>query len=274
VVAATRSAPELRHPHRHLFMNRQDRSPTCLLLDRSGNVVRVYRDRIDVDRIERRARSTCLPDSARSISPGTFYSGPLPATTRPTAGTPRRWTREAAVIAFERAAQRTRAPRRCRPGTPLARGGDGPGPRRVRARPALQPIWPKPTTIRSPLRRAAISTVDRPVSRGAGVDPDYPDALNNLGYALLLSGHDEEVAPTKRRWRSSRTFRSAEQPGPVVWPGGRHGSSGALFPERSAAGRIREANNPRSCSCHEGRRTGGRRSSRRASGHRSMRRPT
>ena len=37
--------------NRHLFMNRQDlRLPTCLLLDASGNVVKAYRDRVDVRR--------------------------------------------------------------------------------------------------------------------------------------------------------------------------------------------------------------------------------
>ena len=35
--------------NRHLFMNRQDlRLPTCLLLDADSNVVKAYRDRVDV----------------------------------------------------------------------------------------------------------------------------------------------------------------------------------------------------------------------------------
>src|SRR4029450_5217021 len=38
--------------NRHLFMNRQDlRLPTCLLLDGAGNVVKVYRDHVEVDQI-------------------------------------------------------------------------------------------------------------------------------------------------------------------------------------------------------------------------------
>ena len=38
--------------------------------------------------------------------------------------------------------------------------------------------------------------------------PDYPDALNNLGYALLLTGRDEEARTLyEKRWRCSRTFR-------------------------------------------------------------------
>ena len=53
VVIAT---PEVRLSYailnRHLFMNRQAlRLPTGLLLDGSGNVVKVYRDRVDVDQI-------------------------------------------------------------------------------------------------------------------------------------------------------------------------------------------------------------------------------
>src|SRR4030095_6622013 len=53
VVRATREL-SLGYPilNRHLFMNRQDlRLPTCLLLDRAGNVVKVYRDQVDVDQI-------------------------------------------------------------------------------------------------------------------------------------------------------------------------------------------------------------------------------
>ncbi len=38
--------------NRHIFMNRQDlRLPTCLLLDAGGNVVKIYRDRLDVAQV-------------------------------------------------------------------------------------------------------------------------------------------------------------------------------------------------------------------------------
>jgi len=67
VVVAT---PEVRLSYailnRHLFMNRQDlRLPTCLLLDGSGNVVKVYRDRVDVDQIVKDASTIDVSPTGR-----------------------------------------------------------------------------------------------------------------------------------------------------------------------------------------------------------------
>ena len=168
---------------RHLFMNRQDlRLPTCLLLDANGNVVKVYRDRVDVDQIVKDVSAIDVSPAerlARAVPfQGTFYSG-LPLRNYLPYG------REllddglerAAVIAFERAAQANPgAPTLYRLGTLLARSGET-----VRARAAyeralaLQPYWPRPTTIRRaarPERRPRRG--HRPVSRGAGVDSGVP----------------------------------------------------------------------------------------------------
>mgnify|MGYP003694384663 CR=1 FL=1 len=117
----------------------------------------------------------------------------------------------AAVVAFERAAEANPgAPTLYRLGTLLARSGET-----VRARAAferalaLQPDLAEANNdLRRCSRRAAIST--RAISRfraALASTPDAPDALNNLGYALLLTGRDQEArALYERRWRSSRTF--------------------------------------------------------------------
>src|SRR6185369_9879294 len=65
--------------NRHLFMNRQDlRLPTCLLLDAAGNVVKVYRDRMDVDQIVKDASAIGASAEERLARAlpfrGTFYA--------------------------------------------------------------------------------------------------------------------------------------------------------------------------------------------------------
>ena len=67
--------------NRHLFMNRQDlRLPTCLLLDGGGNVVKVYRDRVDVAQIVADA-STIDVSPERAARPGgcRFRARSIPA---------------------------------------------------------------------------------------------------------------------------------------------------------------------------------------------------
>jgi hypothetical protein len=66
--------------NRHLFMNRQDlRLPTGLLVDAGGNVVKVYRDRVDVDEIVADASAIEVSPAERLSRavpfPGRFYSG-------------------------------------------------------------------------------------------------------------------------------------------------------------------------------------------------------
>jgi Flp pilus assembly protein TadD len=189
--------------NRHLFMNRQNlRLPTCLLLDGSGNVVRVYRDRVEVGQIVRDASLIEVSQAerlARAVPfQGTFYSG-----------LPRRnylpYGRElldggldrAAVIAFERAAEANPgAPTLYRLGTLLARSGET-----VRARAAferalvLQPDLAEASNDLGALL-AQGGDLDAAISRfraALASTPEYPDALNNLGYALLLTGRDQEA---------------------------------------------------------------------------------
>jgi Tfp pilus assembly protein PilF len=189
--------------NRHLFMNRQNlRLPTCLLLDLSGNVVKVYRDRVDVDQIVTDASRIDVSQAERLTRAlpfqGTFYSG-----------LPRRnylpYGRElldggldrAAVVAFERAAEANPgAPTLYRLGTLLARSGET-----VRARAAferalaLQPDLAEANNDLGALL-AQGGDLDAAISRfraALASVPEYPDALNNLGYALLLTGRDTEA---------------------------------------------------------------------------------
>jgi Flp pilus assembly protein TadD/peroxiredoxin len=189
--------------NRHLFMNQQNlRLPTGLLLDWSGNIVKVYRDRVDVDQIVMDASRIDVSQAERLTRAlpfqGTFYSG-----------LPRRnylpYGRELldgglerdAVVAFERAAEANPgAPTLYRLGTLLARSGET-----VRARAAferalaLQPDLAEANNDLGALL-AQGGDLDAAISRfraALASTPEYPDALNNLGYALLLTGRDQEA---------------------------------------------------------------------------------
>ncbi len=189
--------------NRHLFMNRQDlQLPTWLLLDGSGNVVKVYRERVDGGQIVKDASAidvSPIERLARAVPfRGAFYSG-LPLRNYLPYG------REllddglerAAVIAFERAAQANPgASTLYRLGTLLARSGEA-----VRARAAferalaLQPDLAEANNDLGALL-ARSGNLDEAIGRfraALASTPEYPDALNNLGYALLLTGHDAEA---------------------------------------------------------------------------------
>ena len=154
--------------NRHLFMNRQDlRLPTCLLLDGSGNVVKVYRDRVDVDQIVKDASAIDVSPAerlARAVPfQGTFYSG-LPRRNylpygRELLDQRTRARRGDGVRA--RGRRRTRARRRCivwARCSPEAGRRPAPAPRSSAPSPCNR-IWPRPTTISERCsRRAAIST--------------------------------------------------------------------------------------------------------------------
>ena len=189
--------------NRHLFMNRQDlRLPTCLLLDASGNVVKVYRDRVDVDQIVTDASAIDVSPTERLARAlpfqGTFYSG-LPLRNYLPYGRELldNGLERAAVMAFERAAQANPgASTLYRLGTLLARSGET-----VRARAAferalvLQPDLAEANNDLGALLAQA-GDLDAAIGRfraALASTPEYPDALNNLGYALLLTGRDEEA---------------------------------------------------------------------------------
>jgi len=155
--------------NRHLFMNRQDlHLPTYLLLDGSSQVVKVYRDRVDVGQIVKDASAidvSPVERLARAVPfQGTFYSG-LPLRNYLPYG------REllddglesAAVIAFERAARANPgASTLYRLGTLLARSGET-----VRARAAFE--------------------------RALALQPDLAEANNDLGALLAQSGNLDEA---------------------------------------------------------------------------------
>jgi Flp pilus assembly protein TadD len=189
--------------NRHLFMNRQDlRLPTGLLVDASGSVVKVYRDRIDVDEIVADASAIDVAPTehlARAIPfPGTFYFG-LPLRNYLPYGSELldNGLERAAVTAFERAAQaKPGAPTLYRLGTLLARSGET-----AKAGAAFEQAL-----VIKPDLAEANNDLGALLAQGGDVDaaiarfrlaltsiPDYPDALNNLGYALLLTGRDQEA---------------------------------------------------------------------------------
>jgi len=189
--------------NRHLFMNRQDlRLPTCLLLDGAGNVVKVYRDHVDVDQIVKDASVIDRSPTERLDRAvpfrGTFYFG-LPLRNYLPYG------RElldnglegAAVTAFERAVQANpSAPTLYRLGTLLAKSGE-----KIRAREAFERalvVQPDLAEANNDLGAllAQEGDIDSAISRfraALASMPDYPDALNNLGYSLLLAGRDQEA---------------------------------------------------------------------------------
>jgi Tfp pilus assembly protein PilF/peroxiredoxin len=189
--------------NRHLFMNRQDlHLPTCLLLDGSGNVVKVYRDRVDVDQIVKDASTIDVSATERLTRAvpfqGTFYSG-LPLRNYLPYGRELldNGLERAAVIAFERAAQANPgASTLYRLGTLLVRSGET-----ARARAAFEQAL-----VLQPDLAEANNDLGALLAQGGDLDaaigrfraalastPEYPDALNNLGYALLLTGRDEEA---------------------------------------------------------------------------------
>ena len=189
--------------NRHLFMNRQDlRLPTGLLVDASGNVVKVYRDRVDVNEIVTDASAIDVSPAerlARALPfPGTFHFGLQLRNYLP-------YGRElldngldrAAVMAFERASQANPdASTLYRLGTLLARSGET-----AKARAAFETALAlKPDLAEANNDLGALlaqgGDLDRAIGRfraALASIPDYPDALNNLGYALLLTGGDQEA---------------------------------------------------------------------------------
>jgi Flp pilus assembly protein TadD/peroxiredoxin len=189
--------------NRHLFMNRQDlRLPTCLLLDGGGNVVKVYRDRVDVDQIVKDANTIDVSPAerlARAVPfQGIFYSG-LPLRNYLPYGRELldQGLERAAVTAFERAAQANPgASTLYRLGTLLARSGDTAQARAAFERAlVLQPDLAEANNDLGALL-AQGGDLEAAISRfraALASTPEYPDALNNLGYALLLTGRDDEA---------------------------------------------------------------------------------
>ena len=189
--------------NRHLYMNQQDlRLPTALLLDASGNVVKAYRDRVDVADIAKDAARIEAPPGerlARAVPfAGTFHAALSSRNYLP-------YGRDlldqgldaAAIVAFERAAESNPgASTLYRLGTLLAKTGAT-----DRARSAFERAL-----VLEPGLAEANNDLGALLAQGGDVDgaiarfrsalsstPDYPDALNNLGYALLLTGHDDEA---------------------------------------------------------------------------------
>ena len=189
--------------NRHIFMNRQDlRLPTCLLLDAGGNVVKIYRDRLDVAQVVADAATIDVAPTERLSRAvpfsGTYYS-PLPQRNYLPYGRELldQGLESAAVTAFERASQANPgASTLYRLGTLLAKSGETARARAALERAlALQPDLAEASNDLGALLAQA-GDLDGAIGRfraALAATPDYPDALNNLGYALLLTGHDAEA---------------------------------------------------------------------------------
>jgi Flp pilus assembly protein TadD len=189
--------------NRHLFMNRQDlRLPTALLLDGEGQIVRAYRDRVEVARIVRDAASIEAPPADRLSRAvpfaGTFH---VPLSQRNYLPYGRALLDQgldaAAVAAFERAAQASpSASTLYRLGTLLAKAGETGRARAAFERAlALQPDLAEANNDLGTVL-AQGGDLEAAIARfraALASTPEYPDALNNLGYALLLTGRDTEA---------------------------------------------------------------------------------
>jgi Tfp pilus assembly protein PilF len=189
--------------NRHIFMNRQElRVPTAFLVDPTGQIVKVYRDRLDVAEVLRDASRIAAPDAERLARampfPGTLYSAP-PARNFLFYG------RElldqgldaAAIAAFERAIHANpSASALYRLGTLLQKGGDDGRARAAFERAlAMQPDLAEANNDLGTLiaQSGDLAGAIARFRAALATAPDYPDALNNLGYALLLTGQDVEA---------------------------------------------------------------------------------
>jgi Tfp pilus assembly protein PilF/peroxiredoxin len=202
-VATDEVALSLAILHRHLFMGRPDLPlPTTLLLDAKGQVVRVYRDGVDVPAIlEDAERIEVPPDQrlARALPfAGILGTAPGRRDTVPYGRDLLDQGLEApAAFAFEHAVQgRPTASVLYRLGSLLGKAGET-----AKARAAyeqalvLQPDLPEASNDLGALL-AEGGDLEGAIARfraALAAAPDYPDALNNLGYALLLTGRPEEA---------------------------------------------------------------------------------
>jgi Flp pilus assembly protein TadD/peroxiredoxin len=191
--------------YRHLFMNRQALPlPTALLLDAEGRVVKAYRERVDAPEILRDApRIDVAPAErlARALPfEGALYSTPGLRNYLPYGQELLDQGLEAPAIgAFERAAQgNPNAATLYRLGTLLAKSGQATQARAAFERAlAMQPDLPEASNDLGALL-ALGGDVPAAIARfraALAATPEYPDALNNLGYALLQTGHHEEARP-------------------------------------------------------------------------------
>jgi len=189
--------------NRHLFMNHQDlQLPTTYLLDASGRVARVYRDRVDVPLILRDAARVEAPPAERLARTmpfeGILYFAPGARDYVPYGRDLLDQGLEAqAVVAFEQAAQgKPSASILYRLGSLLVKTGQTARARAAYERAlALQPDLSEASNDLGTLL-AEGGDVPAAIERfraALASTPDYPDALNNLGYAFLLTGRAPEA---------------------------------------------------------------------------------
>jgi Flp pilus assembly protein TadD/peroxiredoxin len=195
--------------NRHLFVDRQDlRLPTTFLLNARAEIVKVYRDRLDVAQVlaDVPAIEASEPERlARAVPfPGTFHAAMGERDYLP-------YGRElleqgaetAAVSAFERAVRGHPTPFTLYSlGTLLVKSRQ-PAKARAAFERALA-LQPELSEANNDLGALLAQSGDVPAAierfRAAlATTPEYPDALNNLGYALLLTGREQEAYDLYRK---------------------------------------------------------------------------
>jgi len=191
--------------NRYLLVTKEDlRLPTLLLLDAAGDIVKLYRDKIDAAELAADLKAIDAPPAERLRRafpfPGKLYSTPgqrnslqfgLELVEQGIEGP--------AIAAFERAAKGTpNAFTLYSLGTLYMKGAQN-----DKAREAFQrAVALKPDFAEAMNGLGALlgQSGDLPgaIARFKGAieaTPDYPDALNNLGYAFLQSSRDSEALP-------------------------------------------------------------------------------
>jgi Tfp pilus assembly protein PilF/peroxiredoxin len=189
--------------NRYLLVTKEDlRLPTLLLLDARGDIVKLYRDKIDEAELVADLNSIDVAPAERLRRafpfPGTLYSTPgqrnslqlgLELVEQGIEGP--------AVAAFERAAKGTpNAFTLYSLGTLYMKGGQNDKARSAFERAiALKPGFAEAENGLGALLGQSGNLPGAIVRFKSALEttPDYPDALNNLGYALLQSNQDREA---------------------------------------------------------------------------------
>ena len=183
---------------RYLFDRREDlRIPTALLLDATGGIAKVYRDRISVDEVVADVPRIAADPAARLARavpfPGTFYVAPAERNFfQYSLDLAEQGYERAAISGFERAAELDpSAITLYNLGTLYTKAGRAPQARRAFER-ALE-LDPGHFESSNSLGALLAQNGDVPGAvarfrKALAAKPDFADALNNLGYALFQTG--------------------------------------------------------------------------------------
>ncbi|MFI5184210.1 MAG: tetratricopeptide repeat protein, partial [Vicinamibacteria bacterium] len=189
---------------RYLFDRREDlRLPTLLLIDARGEIVKAYRDHVDLREVLADLPKIDAPPAerlARAVPfPGTFHAPPGERNDFPYAlDLAEQGFDGPALAAFERAAKQARVPITFYNLGTLYMKGAQPSKARLAFERAVE-LKPDYADANNSLGALLAQGGEVPAAierfRSAlKAKPDFADALNNLGYALFQTGHPEEAA--------------------------------------------------------------------------------